>query len=153
MTPTGTASNAHVVRKVGVDGLLVEFFSACAKILLDRCSKLNLPHWPVAGEGQPALQSSLRGAAQPRKPSAKVNPVKIFRYRKPSLKTILGLTTAKRRVKRSLGISQVEAWTKPSRVRQRVKSKLGLYSPITRGIREIAKGKFPTFLGLFNGKK
>jgi hypothetical protein len=43
--------------------------------------------------------------------------MKMFRYRAPSMKTVLGVTAAERRVKRSLGISQVQAWTKPSRMR------------------------------------
>ena len=78
--------------------------------------------------------------------------MKLFRYRRPSLNQLLGVTAAKRRVKRELGISQVEAWTKPSRVKQRVKSKVGLYSPVARVIRLTAKGKLPTFLGLFGRK-
>ena len=65
---------------------------------------------------------------------------------------ILGITKMKRKVKRELGISQVEACTKPSRVKQRVKQQVGLYSPEMRVIRQTSKGKFPTFLGLF-GKK
>ena len=78
--------------------------------------------------------------------------MKIFRYRKPSMNQILGITKMKRKVKRELGISQVEAWTKPSRVKQRMKQQVGLYSPEMRVIRQTSKGKFPTFLGLF-GKK
>ena len=77
----------------------------------------------------------------------------LFRYRKPSMKTLLGYTSAKRQVKRKLGISQVQAWTKPSRVKQRVKYNFGLYSPTARVVRNTAKGKFPSFLGLFSGKK
>ncbi len=61
---------------------------------------------------------------------------------------MLGVTAAKRKVKRSLGMSQVEAWTKPSRVKQRAKQRIGLYSPIARAARNTAKGRFPTFLGL-----
>jgi len=78
--------------------------------------------------------------------------MKLFRYRKPSIKTIAGYTSAKRRLKRSLGISQVQAWTKPNRVKQRVKYSLGLYSPAARVIRNTAKGRFPSFLGLFTKK-
>jgi len=78
--------------------------------------------------------------------------MKLFRYRKPSIKSIIGYTGAKRRLKRSLGISQVQAWTKPSRVKQRVKYRLGLYSPIARIVRNTAKGKFPSFLGIFKNK-
>ena len=78
--------------------------------------------------------------------------MKLFRYRKPSLNTLLGITAAKRRVKRELGISQVEAWTKPSRVKQRVKQQLGLYSPEARVVRQTLNGRFPSFLGLFSRK-
>jgi hypothetical protein len=88
-------------------------------------------------------------AAVDRKESA----VKLFRYRKPSLNTLFGITAAKRRVKRELGISQVQAWTKPSRVKQRVKQQVGLYSPVARVIRQTAKGNFPSFLGLFGKKR
>ena len=79
--------------------------------------------------------------------------MKLFRYRRPSLNQLLGVTAAKRRVKRELGISQVEAWTKPSRVKQRLKQQVGLYSPEVRVIRQTAKGNFPTFLGLFRKKR
>ena len=79
--------------------------------------------------------------------------MKLFRYRRPSLNQLLGVTAAKRRVKRELGISQVEAWTKPSRVKQRLKQQVGLYSPEVRVIRQTAKGNFPTFLGLFHKRR
>lgn len=78
--------------------------------------------------------------------------MKLLRYRKPSLNTILGITKEKRRIKRTLGISQVQAWTRPSRIKQRVKQRAGLYSPAARIIRNTAKGKVPTFLGLFKKK-
>ena len=78
--------------------------------------------------------------------------MKLFRYRKPSINTILGITKETRRIKRALGISQVQAWTRPSRIKQRAKYRLGLYSPAARIIRNTAKGKFPTILGLFNKK-
>ena len=79
--------------------------------------------------------------------------MKLIRYRKPSMKTLLGYTRAKRRLKRQLGISQVQAWTKPSRVKQRIKYRAGWYSPPMRVARNTAKGKFPSFLGLFSGRK
>ncbi len=75
--------------------------------------------------------------------------MKLFRYRKPSLNQLLGVTAAKRKIKRGLGISQVEAWTKPSRIKQRVKQKVGLYSPEMTVIRQTSTGRFPSFLGLF----
>lgn len=79
--------------------------------------------------------------------------MKLFRYRMPSMQTLLGVTAAKRRVKRALGISQVQAWTKPSRVKQKLKYEAGLYSPAVRVIRQTSKGKLPTFLGLFGRKR
>ncbi len=56
-------------------------------------------------------------------------------------------------MKRELGISQVQAWTKQSRVKQRPKYRLGLYSPVMRAVRQTAKGKIPTPLGLFSKKR
>ena len=79
--------------------------------------------------------------------------MKLFRYRRPSLNQLLGVTAAKRRVRRELGISQVEAWTKPSRVKQRLKQQVGLYAPEVRVIRQTAKGNLPTFLGLFRNRR
>jgi hypothetical protein len=79
--------------------------------------------------------------------------MKLFRYRKPSLNTLFGVTAAKRKVKRSLGISQVQGWTEPSRLKQKVKARTGLYSPLARVIRQAAKGNVPTFLGLFGRKR
>lgn len=79
--------------------------------------------------------------------------MKFMRYRQPSLSTLLGVTKAKRRVKRELGISQVQGWTKPSRVKQRAKYRLGLYSPVMRAVRQTSKGKIPRPLGLFTKKR
>lgn len=79
--------------------------------------------------------------------------MKLFRYRKPSLNTVLGVTAAKRKVKRSLGISQVQGWTKPSRLKQKAKSRAGLYSPLARVIRQTARGRVPTLLGMFGRKR
>lgn len=75
--------------------------------------------------------------------------MKMFRYRAPSVRTVLGVTALKRKAKRELGVSQVQAWTKPSRINQRAKRKIGLYSPAVRVIRQTSKGRVPTFLGLF----
>ena len=79
--------------------------------------------------------------------------MKLLRYRKPSLNRMLGITAEKRRIKRSLGISKVQAWTKPSRLKQRAKYQLGWYSPSMRIARNTSKGKFPSFLGLFSKKR
>ena len=79
--------------------------------------------------------------------------MKLIRYRKPSLNRVLGITTEKRRIKRSLGISQVQACTRPSRLKQRAKYRAGWNSPQMRVARNTAKGKFPSFLGLFGKKR
>ena len=79
--------------------------------------------------------------------------MKLFRYRRPSVNTLLGVTRAKRQLKRELGISQVQAWTKPSRVKQRIKYSVGLYTPEMRVIRQTSQGKIPSFLGLFTKRK
>ena len=73
-------------------------------------------------------------------------------YRQPSLITILAITAAKGSVTCKLGISQVGAGTKPSRVKQRVKQQIGLNSPVARVVRQTVKMYFPSFLGLL-GKK
>ena len=74
--------------------------------------------------------------------------MKLLRYRRPSLRNLSGYTQVKRRAKRQLGINQVQAWTKPSRVKQRAKQHVGYYSPTIRVVRNTAKGRFPSFLGL-----
>ena len=61
---------------------------------------------------------------------------KLFRYRKPSIKTILGLTAAKKLIKKDLGIT---AALKPFRAwgnaKRRAKRQLGYYSPIGQILR------------------
>ena len=79
--------------------------------------------------------------------------MKLFRYRRPSLKTLLGVTKVKREAKRSLGISQVQGWTRPSRLKQKAKYRAGLYSPAVRVVRQTSKGKVPTLLGLFSRRR
>ena len=74
--------------------------------------------------------------------------MRLFRYRKPSLKTLLGVTAVKRKVKRSLGISQVQGYTSPSRIKQKIKYRAGLYTPLARAIRQTSKGKFRRPFGL-----
>ena len=55
--------------------------------------------------------------------------MKLFRYRRPSLKTFLGITAAKKRIKRDLGIT---ALLKPfrwwSNEKRRIKRKVGYES-------------------------
>lgn len=74
--------------------------------------------------------------------------MRIFRYRKPSLRALLGVTAAKRSIRRSLGISQLEGVIEPRRIKQKIKYRFGLYSPVARAIRQTAKGKFRTPFGL-----
>lgn len=54
---------------------------------------------------------------------------KLIRYRKPSIKTLVGVTTAKKRIKKATGYT---AATKPLRAKtnaeRRVKRRLGYYS-------------------------
>jgi len=62
--------------------------------------------------------------------------VKFFRYRRPSWKTVLGVTRAKKRVRKALGITALLApfrWW-PNQVR-RAKRRIGWYSPLARLIR------------------
>jgi len=79
--------------------------------------------------------------------------MKLIRYRRPSLNTVLGITREKRRIKRELGISQVQGWTRPSRIKQRAKYRVGYYTPAMRILRQTSKGKFPSILGLFTKRK
>jgi hypothetical protein len=62
--------------------------------------------------------------------------MKLFRYRRPSLKTLLGVTKAKKRLKKQLGITAllkpVRWW--PNKKRQ-IKRRLGYESPAGRLIR------------------
>ncbi|NLM69435.1 MAG: hypothetical protein GX177_05480 [Firmicutes bacterium] len=71
--------------------------------------------------------------------------MKFFRYRKPSAKTVLGITKAKKRIKKQTGIT---AATRPlravSNAKRRAKRKIGYYSTPARMVR--AK-KPPTPMG------
>jgi putative lipase involved disintegration of autophagic bodies len=52
-----------------------------------------------------------------------------MRYRKPSIKSLLGITKAKRRVKRSLGVYKVTKYTNaPKNFKTKIKRKSGYYS-------------------------
>ena len=63
--------------------------------------------------------------------------MKFFRYRRPSIKTILGITKAKKRIKKDLGITAI---LKPFRwatnQTRRFKRKIGYESPAGRLIRD-----------------
>jgi hypothetical protein len=78
--------------------------------------------------------------------------MKLFRYRKPSMNTVFGITRAKRRFRKVTGLSTIDRYTNPSRIKQSYKQKLGFYSPTARVIRQTSKGNFPTFLGMFRKK-
>jgi len=79
--------------------------------------------------------------------------MKLFRYRRPSFRRLTGITTLKRRVRHDLGISEVQAITNKSRIRQRILQKAGYYSPAMRAIRNAQRGRYPTLLGLFRHRK
>ena len=63
--------------------------------------------------------------------------MKFFRYRRPSWKTILGVTRAKKQIKKDLGIT---ALLKPLRwfpnQKRRIKRKLGYESEVGRLVRD-----------------
>lgn len=75
--------------------------------------------------------------------------MKIFRYRKPSLNTILGITKAKRAIRKATGISTIDRFTNPNRIKQIIKQKVGIYSPTMTGVRQTSKGILPSLFGLF----
>jgi hypothetical protein len=78
--------------------------------------------------------------------------MKLFRYRKPSLRTLTGYTRVSRKARRAAGISQIEGYTKPSRIKQKVKYRAGLYGKPARIVRQASRGRFPSFFGLFRIK-
>lgn len=54
---------------------------------------------------------------------------KLFRYRKPSLKTILGVTKAKKRINKQLGITAaMRPFRAPGNAKRRVLRQVGYYS-------------------------
>ncbi len=62
--------------------------------------------------------------------------MKLFRYRKPSLNTILGITNAKKEVKRNLGIYKViKILNFPTNLKRRALRKVGYYSEPVRILR------------------
>lgn len=63
-----------------------------------------------------------------------------MRYRKPSLKSALGLTKAKRSLKRDLGICKVTRYTNaPKNAKTRLKRKAGYYSEPMKLFRFISR--------------
>ena len=75
--------------------------------------------------------------------------MKLFRYRKPSLKTLLGITMVKRRIKKATGISAIQSLS-PSRVKQKIKHNIGYNKPVLKHTKKLSKGKAPSLLGLFS---
>jgi hypothetical protein len=78
--------------------------------------------------------------------------MKFFRYRRPSVNSLLGITRIKRKFKKATGISTFERYTKPSRIKQTIKQKVGICSPTMTIARQTAKGKLPSLFGLFKKK-
>ena len=76
--------------------------------------------------------------------------MKLFRYKKPSVNNLLGVTKVKRQINKVSGKSAIDRWTKPSRIKQRAKQKVGWYNPTLSITRQTSKGKVPSFLGLFS---
>jgi len=63
-----------------------------------------------------------------------------MRYRKPSLKTALGLTAAKKKVKRSLGIYEITKFLNaPKNAKRRVKRAIGWESEAAKLFRFITR--------------
>jgi len=55
--------------------------------------------------------------------------IRLFRYRRPSVKTILGVTKAKKRIKKQLGITAVmRPLRAPGNAKRRVLRQVGYYS-------------------------
>jgi hypothetical protein len=62
--------------------------------------------------------------------------MRFFRYRKPSLKTALGITRAKKRLKKELGITAaMKPFRAPKNLERRIKRKLGYYSTPAKIVR------------------
>lgn len=74
--------------------------------------------------------------------------MKLFRYRKPSLKVLFGYTKVKREIRKETGISTIQRYTLLRRIKQRAFQKVGIYSPQMTPVRQTSKGKIPTPLGL-----
>lgn len=69
--------------------------------------------------------------------------MKLFRYRKPSVKTVLGITRVKKQLKKDLGITgALSPFRAPGNAIRRVKRRTG-YSTAKR----VVKGQLPTPFG------
>ena len=80
--------------------------------------------------------------------------MKLFRYRKPSINRLLGISRIKARARKITGLSTIDRFTKVSRIKQSAKQKVGIYgNPVLTVARQTAKGRFLSFLGISSGKK
>ena len=62
--------------------------------------------------------------------------MRLFRYRRPSVKTVLGVTKAKKRLNRQLGITAVKRpFRAPGNMKRRVLRRAGYYSEPMKFIR------------------
>lgn len=65
---------------------------------------------------------------------------RLIRYRKPSVKTMLGFTKAKKRINRSLGITAVKRpFRAPGNMKRRMLRRAGYYSEPMKFIRFIGR--------------
>jgi len=66
--------------------------------------------------------------------------MKLFRYRRPSVKTMLGVTKAKKRLNRQLGITAVmRPFRAPGNAKRRILRKVGYYSGPMKFLRFLSK--------------
>lgn len=65
---------------------------------------------------------------------------------------LLGITAAKRAIRKATGLSAVDRLTNPSRIKQTMKQKVGIYSPEMTWVRQTSRGVLPSLLGLFKKK-
>lgn len=76
--------------------------------------------------------------------------MKLFRYRRPSVNTLLGITRIKKQIKKDLGITAaLKPFRAASNAERRLKRRLGYYSPLGRLIRL----GVPTVFGLRSSAK
>jgi hypothetical protein len=62
--------------------------------------------------------------------------MRLFRYRRPSLNTVLGITRAKKRANRALGITALKRpFRAPQNARRRALRKVGYYSEPAKFVR------------------
>ncbi len=77
--------------------------------------------------------------------------MKLFRYRKLSLNTMLGIAQTKRRFRKATGLSTLDRYTNPNRIKQTLKQRIGIYNnPTMTIIRQTSRGRLPSFLGIFS---